>query len=104
MIAAIGTADEAATTPEAAPHCFRPPSPLDRMINAATGRHSATVRRSITLECPSCRRRRSVPMMWHDLPGTQRVVAACTLPACQDGAEVRYFDAAGKELHMSEIP
>ena len=75
-------------------------SPIERMIDEACGHtpgRALTDRAFVTLECPTCKKKKTVARHKSDLPGTVRVVTPC--PDCSDEtAIIDYFDANGKQI------
>ena len=89
------TTDE--PTPKTAPHCFRPPMPIEAMIDIATGRDPQPVRRTVTLVCPHCKRTMRVVMDPTDPPGCAEVHSTCD-KCPDDAAVIDYFNAAGQQI------
>jgi hypothetical protein len=88
----------------------RPLTPIERMIDAATGYSGdgtapAAQPRWITLRCSKCKREQRAPMLDHDLPGTAVVECACDrCHVAGDRENVAYFDAMGREILEPPTP
>ena len=84
-------------------HIFRPPTPIERMVDAATGTATSRVRRTVILTCPHCPRRMTVAMDPTDPPNTARISATCD--RCPDDAAViDYFNAQGQQIDLKGAP
>ena len=80
----------------------RPLSPIERMIDAATGYQPGTMRAlpMVTLRCPHCKRKKRVRKERTDPKRTAYVEAACD--KCDRGgdkAETMFFDALNRQIN-----
>lgn len=73
-------------------------SPIERMIDAATGARGTSVPVMITLRCPKCTKTKQVKAEKNDPEGT--VCANVQCPECNGDnfAMPTYFDKFGQEL------
>jgi hypothetical protein len=81
----------------------RPLSPIERMIDAATGFRpaSAPPRPMVTLRCPKCQRTQRVAKHETDPPNTFFVETPCDRKRCDVGGdrpETMYFDEQNRQL------
>ncbi len=80
----------------------KPLSPIERMIDAATGFKpgiSKITRLRVTLRCPKCDRTKDVRR--HKTDPKDAVVVEAPCDRCDDGGgfpETMYFDAAGNQI------
>ena len=75
-------------------------APIERMIDEACGLRSGKKLAGmafVTLECPTCKKKKTVPRDKTDLPGTARVVMNCP-DCCDEATIIDYFDANGKQI------
>lgn len=72
-------------------------SPIEMMIDQATGNDPSKAPPRVTLHCPKCRRTKRVLKDETDPEGTAKVEVVCD--KCDDGGgfpEIHYYDAAGR--------
>lgn len=74
-------------------------SPIERMIDEATGFKGGPAPRTVILSCDMCPKTKTVPVNKTDPPNCAMVCARC--PDCSKSGErddVSYFDAQGRQL------
>ena len=74
-------------------------SPIEMMIDKATGYDPSKKPDLITLRCPQCGREKKAARDKSDLPGTSVVVAHCDkCPGEDNGLYPEYFQADGTQI------